>query len=116
MYFLVLRDDEKAENQKITHIIVDPDTVHFIWDIPPDGGGVPYITAPKMCIKKLVEKVEQGAKEGIVDCKEQHPYANYIGAKINGQLLELYYTQKQPTEVQILSVRSLLRLKKALYP
>ena len=116
MYFLVLRDDEKAENQKITHIIVDPDTVHLIWDIPPSGGGVPYIAAPKICIRKLVEKIEKGAKEGIVDCKEQHPYANYMGAKINGQLLELYYIQKQSTEVQILSVRSLFRLKEALYP
>ena len=116
MYFLVLRDNEKAENQKITHIIVGPDTVDFIWDIPTGGGGVRYIAAPKICIKELVEEIEKGAKEGIVDCKEQHPYANYMGAKIHGQSLELYYTEKQTTEVQILSVKSLLRLKEAFYP
>lgn len=113
MHWLIFKDEDRAPQQRITHVFVDPLSVDFLWNVGKDAsGGVPYIAAPVSCIEKLIEKIEKGIKEGIVDCQESHPFANYSGAKISGQVVELNYDES--TKHEILSVRSLLKIKRAL--
>ena len=112
---MILNKEDRALQQKITHVVVDPISVDSLWNIGKDPlGGVPYIAAPISCIERLIEEIGKGAKEGIVDCQEPHPFANYLGAKICGEVVEVNYAKGGITKAEILSVRSLLKIKKAL--
>ena len=114
MHLVILGDEDRTIEQKITYILVDPLSVDFLWDVGKDPfGGVPYIMAPISCIKRLIEEIEKGTKDETVVCQESGPF-NYIGAKIGRQVVELNYNKAGNTMVEILSVKSLLKIKRAL--
>ena len=116
MHWVELKEEDRAPQQKITLIFVDPISIDFCWDVGknPRGGWILHcIVAPVSCIERLIEEIVKGTKE-TVDCKESHPFKNYLGAKISGQVVELNYEEDGETKVEILSVKSLLKIKKAL--
>jgi hypothetical protein len=104
-----LSKKDRIPNQRIERIVVSRDSVEFQWN----RDGVHNIIAPTLCIKELIDEIDKGKREGSIEWQEAAPLKiqNYTGAKLREERIELNYYYGKETKVEIVSVRSLYRIK-----